>query len=98
MIHHLNTRQSHYVHQRETDEEIEAIKRYREARNDLDYLRLTSPTQFWGSIDSFREAVEDKVLHEVYSSPSDREVYDSIGRHQQRTLEELNKIAAGFQD
>ena len=98
LIHHLNTRQSHYVHQRETDEEIEANKRYREARNDLDYQRLTSPTQFWGSIDSFREAVEERVLHEVYSPPSDREVYGSILRYQRRALEEINKIAAGTQE
>lgn len=98
LIHHLNTRQSHYVHKRETDEEIEANKRYREAGNDLDYQRLTSPTQFWASIDSFRQAVSERVLHEVYSPPSDQEVYDIIGQHQQRALEEINSIAAGFQD
>jgi hypothetical protein len=96
MIHHLNVRQSHYVHQRETDEEIEATKRYREARNDLDYQRLNSPTQFWGSIDSFRQAVEERVSGEVYSAPSDQEVHLTIVRHQQRVMEEINQIAAGF--
>ncbi len=98
MLHHLNTRQSHYVHQRETDEEIEANKRYREARNDLDYQRLNSPTQFWGSIDTFKGAVEERVAGEVYSAPSDQEVHQSIARHQQRMMEEINQIAAGFEE
>lgn len=97
-IHHLNTRQSHYVHPRETDEEIEANKRYRESRNDLDYQRLNSPTQFWDSIDSFKEAVEERVSGEVYSAPSDQEVHLSIARHQQRMMEEINQIAAGFRE
>ena len=90
-------RQSHYVHQRETDQEIEATKRHREARNDLDYQRLNSPTQTWGSIDSFRQAVEDRISGGVYPAPSDQEVHLSIARHQQRMMEEINQIAAGFQ-
>jgi len=93
-IHYLNTRQSNYVHPRETNEEIEATKRYREAKDHLEYQRLMSPTLCWDSIDSFKGAVERGILNEVYSAPSDREVYDSINQERLRTLVEINKIDA----
>ena len=95
-IHYLNTRQSNYVHSRETNEEVEAIKMYREAKDELDYRRLESPTLSWRSIDSFKEAVEKSILQEVYSPPSDQQVHNSINQQRLRTLEEIDSIAADF--
>jgi hypothetical protein len=94
-IHHLNMHQWHYAHREETASEIEANKRYRQAKNFLELERLATPTQFWVPLDNFCGVVEQCLTREVYAPPppTDHGVYQTIQRLRQLTLQQIDTIA-----
>lgn len=94
-IHHLNIHQWHYAHREETASEIEANKRYRQAKNSLELERLATPTQFWVPLDNFCGVVEQSLTREVYAPPTDQGVYHTFERLRQLTLQQLDAIASG---
>jgi hypothetical protein len=96
-IHHLNIHQWHYAHREETASEIEANKRYRQAKNALELERLATPTQFWVPLDNFCSAVEHSLAREVYAPPTDQGVYQTFERLRQLTLQQMDTIATGAQ-
>jgi hypothetical protein len=96
-IHHLNIHQWHYAHREETASEIEANKRYRQAKNALELERLATPTQFWVPLDNFCGIVEQSLAREVYAPPTDQGVYQTIERLRQLTLQQMDTIATGAQ-
>jgi hypothetical protein len=96
-IHHLNIHQWHYAHREETASEIEANKRYRQAKNALELERLATPTQFWVPLDNFCGAVEQSLAREVYAPPTDQGVYHTIARLRQLTLQQIDAIATSVQ-
>jgi hypothetical protein len=95
-LHHLNLHQWHNEHRDETAGEIEATKRYRQAKTDLEIYRLLLPTKFWSSVDSFAEAVEQSISLEVYSEPNDKGVYESLTRNWHNAMQEINDVSLGL--
>jgi hypothetical protein len=94
-IHHLNVHQWHYAHRDETSQEIAAAKRYRQAKSGLELHRLSLPTQFWMTVDTFCDVIDQSISHEIYSPPNDKRVYEVLNRHWQATVRQINDIALG---
>jgi len=95
-LYHLNLKQWHNEHRDETAGEIEATKRYRLAKTDLELYRISLPTKFWSPVDSFGEAVEQSISREVYSTPNDKEVYESLNRYWHDAMQEINDVSLGL--
>jgi len=95
-LHHLNLHQWHNEHRDETAGEIEATKRYRLAKTDLELYRLSLPTKFWSPVDSFAEAAEQSISREVYTTPNDKGVYESLNRNWHNAMQEINDVSSGL--
>lgn len=95
-LYHLNLHQWHNEHRDETADVIEATKRYRLAKADLELYRMSLPTKFWSPVDSFAEAVEQSISREVYSTPHDKEVYESLNHNWQYAMQEINDVSLGL--
>ena len=95
-LHHLNLHQWHNEHRDETAGEIEATKLYRLAKTDLEIYRLTLPTKFWSPVDSFAETVERSISREVYSTPNDKGVYESLNRDWHNAMQEITDVSLGL--
>jgi len=95
-LYHLNLHQWHNEHRDETAGEIEATKRYRLAKTDLELYRLSLPTKFWSPVDSFAEEVEQSISREAYSAPNDKGVYESLNRNWHNAMQEINDVSLGL--
>lgn len=95
-LHHMNMRQWHNEHREETDGEIEATKRYRLAKTNLELYRRSLPTEFWSPVDSFGEAIEESISREAYSTPNDKAVYEALNRNWHKATQGINDISFGM--
>ena len=93
-IHHLNTQQWAYVHDRETTAEIEATKQYRSARRGLEIELQNTPPSFWGAVEWFSRTVERSLATEIYSLPGDPAIHESIQQHSQEIARLLDQMAS----
>ena len=91
-LHHLNVHQWHRPHSEETSMEIEANKKYRQAKSNLELYRLSLPTKFWGPVDSFAESIEARLSKEAYSPPKDQQVHEDFNQRWHAAMQELNDI------
>ncbi|MDA0733276.1 MAG: hypothetical protein O2909_04520 [Chloroflexi bacterium] len=94
-LHHMNLRQWHNEHRDETAGEIEATKRYRLAKTNLEMYRPSLPAEFWSPVDSFAQAIEESISREAYSTPNDKGVYEALNRNWHRALQGINDISFG---
>jgi len=95
-LHQMNLRQWHNEHREETAGEIEATKRYRLARANLELCRKVLPDHFRTPVDRFVEAIEGSISREAFSTPKDRGVYDSLKRNWHQAMQGINDISFGL--
>lgn len=94
-LHQMNLRQWHNEHREETAGEIEATKRYRLARTNLELYRHILPAQFWPPVDIFIEAIELSITREAYSTPNDKGVYELLKRNWHQATQGIRDISLG---
>lgn len=94
-LHQMNLRQWHNEHREETAGEIEATKRYRLARTNLELYRQILPGQFWPPVDTFIEAIESSISREAYSIPNDKGVYELLKRNWHQATQGIRDISLG---
>ena len=95
-LHQMNLRQWHNEHREETAGEIEATKRYRLARTNLEPYRQVLPAHYRSPVDRFAEAIEASIPREAYSTPNDKGVYESLNRNWHQAMQGINDISTGM--
>jgi hypothetical protein len=94
-LHQMNLRQWHSEHREETAGEIEATKRYRLAKTNLELYRQTLPAHFRLPVDRFVEAVAGSISREAYSTPNDRGVYELLKHNWRQATQGISDISFG---
>jgi hypothetical protein len=94
-LHQMNLRQWHNEHREETAGEIEATKRYRLARTNLELYRRIVPAHIWSPVDGFVETIEASIIQEAYSIPNDKAVYESLKRNWRQAIQGIKDVSLG---
>lgn len=94
-LHQMNLRQWHDEHRAETAGEIEATRRYRLARTDLELFQNILPTQYWSPVSRFVDVIEGSISREAYSTPNDKGVYELLKSNWRQATQGINDISLG---